>query len=197
MCDQMLEGMTLKILFATENRGKLEEARRVLSAYGIEVESVRVQLAEPDAGTVEEVARVKLRQAMEKGLNRVLVDDAGIYFKAYPEFPGVLTKRVFAGLGYRGISKLLAGESREAWFEGAVAVCWNGEIRVFKAITKGRIVEEISGDITPPPGFPFDPVFVPEGDSRTLMEMPEEDKLIHSYRRKALQQAAEWILTRV
>ncbi|SEN47960.1 non-canonical purine NTP pyrophosphatase [Lihuaxuella thermophila] len=183
----------MKIFFATQNEGKLWEAGRILGPLGIEVVPVPVELSEPDAGTMEEVARIKLKQVMERGMTRVMVDDAGIYFAAYPQFPGVLTKRVFHRIGYRGVAKLLAGESREAWFEGTVAVCWDGQIRTFSGVTRGRIIESISEKIRPEPGFPFDPIFVPEGEHRALNEMPVEDRLRYSYRRKALEKMAEWM----
>lgn len=183
----------MKILFATKNEGKLGEASRILGPLGIEVVPLPVELSEPDAGTIEEVARMKLNQVMEQGMNRVMVDDAGIYFAAYPQFPGVLTKRIFHRIGYRGIAKLLVGESREAWFEGTVAICWDGQIRTFSGVTRGRIIESLSEEMIPEPGFPFDPIFVPEGDHRVLKEMPVEERLRYSYRRKALEKMAEWM----
>ncbi|WP_164491827.1 non-canonical purine NTP pyrophosphatase [Staphylospora marina] len=185
----------MKIRFATENRAKLEEARQALSRHGIEVEGIPLKLAEPDGGTVSEVARFKLEQVRKLGMDHVMVDDAGLFFKAWPGFPGVLTKRIFDKLGYRGFAKLLDGESREAWFEGAVAVCWDGDVRVFTGVTAGMIAE-LKDSLKPVPGFPFDPVFVPEGESRPLAELSEEERLVHSYRRKALEQLADWILTK-
>jgi XTP/dITP diphosphohydrolase len=186
----------MKLLFATGNAGKLAEAQKVLAARGIQVKSLPLSLTEPDAGSVEEVARMKLRQVMERGIDGVMVDDAGIFFAAWPGFPGVLTKRVFDLLGYRGIRKLLAGERREAWFEGCVAVSWQGETKVFCGRTDGRIIEEIYDDLTPVPGFPFDPLFVPVGESTVLRDLPEERRLFHSYRRKALEQLADWLASK-
>jgi XTP/dITP diphosphohydrolase len=183
----------MKILFATQNEGKLTEANQVLAPFGIEVVSVNIPLMEPDAGTVAEVARVKLKQVMERGYDRIMVDDAGIYFAAYPQFPGVLTKRVYERIGYRGIEKLLQGESREAWFEGAVAVCWNGLVKTFTGITHGKIVDKMSDAIVPETGFPFDPIFIPDGDTRVLKEMPVEERMRYSYRRKALTKMADWL----
>ncbi len=183
----------MKILFATENQGKLTEARAVLTPLGFEVVGSRLPLTEPDAGTVEEVAKQKIAQAVALGYDRVMVDDAGIYFAAYEQFPGILTKRIFQGIGYRGIAKLLAGEDRSAWFEGTVAVCWNGQVFSCSAITKGRIMDPLPTDLDSAPGFPFDAIFVPDGETTVLNQLPEEKRLFYSYRRKALEKMARWI----
>lgn len=188
-----MEGNILKILFATKNEGKLAEANWVLAPLGMEVEGLDIHLSEPDAGTVEEVALIKLQQVMDRGYDDVMVDDAGIFFAAYPQFPGVLTKRIFDRIGYRGIHKLLLEESREAWFAGTVAICWGGEVRTFSGMTRGRMIENITESIQAEPGFPFDPIFVPDGGTRVLKEMPVIERLSYSYRRKALEKMASWL----
>lgn len=182
--------------FATTNEGKIQEAEQVLRPLGIEVVSLPLELLEPDAGTIEEVTREKLRQVKEMGLQRVMVDDAGIFFAAYPHFPGILTKRVVERIGYKGIFKLLQGESRDAWFEGAIAILWDGEINTFSARTDGRLLECLPSDVTPEPGFPFNPLFVPAGADRTLAEMSPRERERYSYRGKVLKEAARWLMER-
>ncbi|PTX59637.1 dITPase [Melghirimyces profundicolus] len=182
--------------FATQNEGKLNEAREILGPLGIEVESMNLDLAEPDRGTIEAVTMEKLRQVREMGFSRVMVDDAGIFFAAYPHFPGILTKRVFQGIGYKGIMKLLDGETRKAWFEGAVAVLWDGETVAFSAQTPGRLLKTSPDRIQPEPGFPFNSIFIPHGDHRTLSEMSAEERAHYSYRGKVLKQVARWLSER-
>ncbi|SMO65405.1 non-canonical purine NTP pyrophosphatase [Melghirimyces algeriensis] len=179
--------------FATQNEGKLQEARQVLQPYGIRVQSLSLDLVEPDLGTIEDVTKEKMNQVQSLGYQRVMVDDAGIFFKAYNRFPGILSKRVFQGIGYRGVMKLLDGESRDAWFEGAVAVLWDGKRAVFSDRTPGRIVNTIPSNIDPEPGFPFNPIFIPNGDHRTLAEMSPQERQQYSYRGKVLKKVADWI----
>ena len=112
--------------------GKCREAGRSADAFsplGIEVIHHSLTLMEPVEGRVEEVCLEKLRQVRRMGLNRVMVDDAGLILEAYPGFPGVISKRIFDQIGYRGLMKLLSGEPRQAWLEGAVAVLWDGKVR--------------------------------------------------------------------
>jgi XTP/dITP diphosphohydrolase len=183
----------MKIFFATQNKGKLAETRQILSSFGFAVESINISLAEPDAGTVEEVARIKLEQASGCGYDPIIVDDAGIFFAAYPGFPGVLTKRVFERIGYRGIKKLLSGEDRKAWFEGAVAVRWRGKQQIFTGKTTGIILNEWPDRVEPEPGFPFDPIFIPDGGTKVLKEMTPTERMAYSYRRQALEKMAQWM----
>lgn len=181
------------IYFATQNQGKIEEANQVLAPLGYEVVGVQIQMTEPDTGTVEEIAQTKLSQAIKHGYERIMVDDAGIYFNAYPQFPGVLSKRIFHRLGYRGLEKLLNNESREAWFEGAVSVYWDGQIQTFMGRTDGHLIEPLTAVQDENDSFPYDPIFIPQGDTRVLQQMPIEEKLIYSYRRKALEKMARWL----
>ncbi|WP_168188739.1 non-canonical purine NTP pyrophosphatase [Thermoflavimicrobium daqui] len=183
----------MKLLFATSNPGKLNEAIQVLEPFGIEVVECSLELVEPDVNTVREVAAQKLKQAIDQGYDQVMVDDTGIYFAAYQQFPGVLTKRIFHGIGYRGIAKLLEGEDRTAWFEGAIAICWNGQVQLFTGMTNGRIIDQIGEDIKPEPGFPYDPIFIPEGEMEVLQNLPREKRLFYSYRRIALEKMVKWL----
>ncbi|PTM56641.1 non-canonical purine NTP pyrophosphatase [Desmospora activa] len=186
----------MKLPFATTNEGKLREARHVLTPLGIDVVSLPLQLFEPDVGTIEDVTREKLKQVKERGIQRVMVDDAGIFFAAYSHFPGILTKRVFERIGYKGIFKLLQGERRDAWFEGAIAILWDGEVNTFSAHTYGRLLEEYPPGVTPEPGFPFNPLFVPVGENRTFAEMSPSEREQYSYRAKVLKEAAHWLQER-
>lgn len=183
----------ITLQFATTNQGKIREARDVLLSFGIEIEPLLINFAEPTEGSISEVALHKLTQVMKEGYQNVMVEDSGIFFAAYSQFPGILSKRVFQGIGYQGIEKLLAGETREAWFEGAVAVNWKGKTEVFSAKTFGQIIPQKDQKLKPESGLPFDPIFVPRGETQVLRQLPYQKRMEHSYRRKTLVQLARWI----
>lgn len=183
-----------RFIFATSNEGKIREASIVLSAYGIQIQPIPFSFREPITGSISDVAWDKLYQVLEIEHQNVLVEDSGIFFEAYHQFPGVLSKRVFEGIGYEGIDRLLADQSRKAWFEGAVAVSWQGEVKVFTAKMNGHIIPlSEQTTITPEPGLPFDPIFVPEGETQVLRQLPMEKRLKYSYRKKALVKMVHWI----
>ncbi|WP_044641256.1 non-canonical purine NTP pyrophosphatase [Risungbinella massiliensis] len=185
----------MELTFVTSNRAKWLEAKEILGAWGIDLKLGKYPMWEPDHGSVDEIANEKLKQVIELEEN-VMVDDAGIFFEAYPMFPGVLSKRVFQLLGYKGIQKLLVNESRKAWFEGAIAVSFQGQQNTFIGRTVGTIGHfdpDLLSDFLDHP-YPYDPIFIPEGKETVLEELDHEQKLACSYRRKALVQMAEWIL---
>ncbi len=185
----------MRLLFVTTNREKLKEARLALAPYGHQVDSIDYNFIEPTNGAVEMVAKEKLSQ-LEQAISAdspVIVDDSGLYFAAYEGFPGILTKRIFQQIGYKGIRKLLADEDRRAYFHGVIAFMWRGEVKTFHGRMHGRIIEEIPYDLPTDSQYPFDPIFVPRGSELTMSQLTIEERLKYSYRRKALDQLGDWL----
>ncbi len=185
----------MQILFVTTNSEKLKEARLALAPYGHQVESIDFDFSEPTDGAIEMIAKEKLAQLRKRvppGMP-VIVDDSGIYLVAYEGFPGILTKRIFQQIGYRGISKLLAGEDRRAYFHGVVALLWRGQVKTFHGKMHGRIIDDIPEDLPANLLYPFDPIFVPQGSELTMGELSAADRLAYSYRRKALDKLGKWL----
>ncbi len=185
----------MKLIFATTNTEKLNEAKLALAPYGYEVEPKSFDFIEPLEGNMEYIAKTKLLQIKNKvDLDApIIVDDSGIYFEAYNNFPGILTKRIFNMIGYKGVKKLLENENRNAYFHGVVVFEWNDSIKVFHGMTHGSIIKDIPDNLPDNLKFPFDPIFIPNGNTRTLGQMTIEDKLEYSYRRKALDSLGLWL----
>ncbi len=185
----------MRLLFVTTNKEKLKEARLALAPYGHQVDSIDYEFIEPTNCGIEMVAKEKLSQLEQAilGDSPVLVDDSGLYFFAYEGFPGILTKRIFQQIGYKGIRKLLVDEDRRAYFHGVVALMWKGEAKTFHGRMYGRIIEDIPYDLPTDSQYPFDPIFIPRGSEMTMSQLTIEEKLKYSYRRKALDQLGEWL----
>jgi len=185
----------VKLIFATRNQGKLKEAKLALSPFGHEVEGRTFAFLEPSEGSLERSAKIKLSQIDQNLDDPVFVDDSGIFFEAYPGFPGLLTRRIFHLIGYKGIDKILKDENRNAYFQGVVAVKWKGQIKMFDGKTTGRIIEDIPLDLPSAVDFPFDPIFIPNGSDQVLGKMTMEERVFYSYRRKALEKLVRWMHT--
>ncbi len=187
--------MSMKLIFATTNIEKFNEAKLALAPYGYEVEHESFDFNEPINGEMENIAKIKLMQVKNKlGLDApVFVDDSGIYFEAYNNFPGILTKRIFRMIGYRGIKKLLENENRKAHFHGVIAFIWNNEVKIFHGRTYGSIIKDIPDNLPDNLKFPFDPIFIPKGSTRTFGQMDIKEKLNYSYRREALDGLGLWL----
>ena len=90
-------------------------------------------------------------------MNRVMVDDAGIFLEAYPGFPGGVDQKDFRPDRIPGFYESAVGQSRQAWLEGTVAVLWDGKVGCFTGRTHGSIIEADPERLRPEPGFPFNP----------------------------------------
>ncbi|MDD4878470.1 MAG: RdgB/HAM1 family non-canonical purine NTP pyrophosphatase [Candidatus Nanoarchaeia archaeon] len=179
----------MKLFFVTGNRDKFEEVKKVTDRHGIELEWSDVDVVEQKLKTEKEVSIAKALSAL-KILNKpVLVEDTGIYFEAYRDFPGPNAKVVFNGVGINGILKLLEGKPRKAKFVTSFAFATPKMHPVaFIGECEGRIAEKPSEVID----FAYDAIFIPDGESRTFSEMGKEEKEKHSHRAKALEEFIRW-----
>lgn len=192
-----------KIVLATRNFGKVAELRRILG--GIEV----VGLEEfPDAPDVQETeptfagnALLKARAiAAHTGLPAI-ADDSGLCVDALNGMPGVLSARWSGRFGQAAGDKDRANlelvldqladvppERRGAHFACAVALVTPGGVeRIVEGRMTGRIIDRPRGE----GGFGYDPIFVPDGGTRTSAELSPQEKDAVSHRGKALRALAE------
>jgi XTP/dITP diphosphohydrolase len=189
------------LLVASRNRKKLAELRRVLDAAGISdlellsLDDVAAFDEAPETGaTFEENAVAKARDAFEATGLASVADDSGLEVDALNHMPGVLSAR-WAGVHGQDAANtalLLAqlrdvpDERRHGAFVSACALVYGtGDVRkevVVRGTWPGTIAREPRGD----GGFGYDPVFLPEGSSRTAAELSAEEKDAASHRGRAL-----------
>lgn len=185
------------LLFATHNRGKLEEMQRLLAPRGISVVSAAdMDLPEPEEteDTFVGNARIKAHAAAEATGLIALSDDSGLCVDALDGAPGVHTANWAEGPGGRdfmramsmthaALVKLNAAEPWSASFRCVLVLAWpDGHDEVFEGAISGRLVWPIRGA----EGHGYDPMFVPENNTLTFAEMPVEQKDSMSHRARAL-----------
>lgn len=186
------------VLFATSNRGKLTEARAILSPLGILVQSYDGKGVEIQADTTAEVAIRASESAAEKAKRPILVEDAGLYVDSLNGFPGPYSAYAFKTIGIVGMVKLLelaaggTSSDRAATFVSSLAFCRPGGEPV---LFEGRVAGTISRAPKGNNGFGFDPIFVPNGSTKTFAELTLEEKSRISHRAVAMRQFAEWFLS--
>lgn len=97
---------------------------------------------------------------------------------------------MFKKIGYEGILTLLRGKKdRRAAFKCAIALSIPGkEIVVFEGEEHGTVAKEAYG----PGGFGYDPIFIPDGGTKTWGEAPEV-KNTRSHRQQAIEKMVKWI----
>jgi len=183
--------LVAELYFVTSNSNKVAEAQKVLEKFGVKV--VQVESAKKVELQLPSLAEIALRAARVAYLELrapLFVEDSGLFVEALGGFPGPYSSYVYKTIGIRGILKLMEGVgNRRAWFESAVALICPPFEKVFVGRVYGSIATEARGS----GGFGFDPIFVPEGETRTLAEMSVEEKNAVSHRGKALSEMGSWL----
>jgi len=108
-----------------------------------------------------------------------MIDDSGLFVDALKGFPGVYSSYVFKTVGCDGILSLMRGvEDRRARFECCIGfMAPGGEPFIAKAVAEGTISQEKMGA----GGFGYDPVFIPQGYTRSYaqIDLPEKNRISH------------------
>jgi XTP/dITP diphosphohydrolase len=187
-----------RVLLATRNAKKLGELRRILDAEGLsgvevlglaDVEEFE-EAPETDA-TFEENALAKARDAAAAAGLPSVADDSGLEVDALNGMPGVLSARWAGRHGDdHGNLELVLAQTTDTPDErrGAAFVC--AAALVVPGGTETVVRGEWRGSLTRKPrgahGFGYDPIFVPEGESRTSAELEPAEKDALSHRGRAL-----------
>lgn len=175
----------------TRNAGKFEEARQELARFNIELRRIDADKLEVQSDDVTVIATRAAEAAYREFGVPLIVDDTGLYIKALRGFPGPYSSYVLRTIGLEGVLKLLSGvEERSACFRTAVAYVDEAGVKVFTGETCGTLTKEPRGTS----GFGYDPIFVPDGESRTYAEMDVSEKNRVSHRGKALRAFAAWYI---
>jgi XTP/dITP diphosphohydrolase len=179
--------ITGKLVIATHNPGKLVEMRELLAPYAIDATSAgELGLPEPDETgmTFRDNARIKAEAAAKATGLPAFADDSGLVVDALDGAPGIHSAR-WAGpdkdfrRAMESIEEKLRGRGanepaqRKAHFVSALCVVWpDGHAEDFEARVGGTLVWPPRGD----KGFGYDPMFLPDGHTRTFGEMPSDEK---------------------
>ncbi len=196
-----------RLIFATNNKHKVEEVRAALDGV-VEV----ITLAEAGLhGEIPETADTLQGNALQKAewvieqlkvkseelrVDGVFADDTGLEVEALNGAPGVYSAR-YAGEHCSfddNIDKLLAAldgkENRKADFRTIICLIENGEVRYFEGRVDGQILTERHSNGE---GFGYDPVFLPDRFAVSFAEMPLEVKNSISHRGLAVKKLKEYL----
>lgn len=181
----------MKLVFCTHNQNKVKEIERLT---GSDVEwltlndiSYRQEIPEPFQ-TLEENARTKAETVFRASGLPCFSEDSGLFTDALNGEPGVHSAR-YAGPNANAtnnmallIERMKGISNRKATFKTVIAFFTAEHCLYFTGECSGILLEKPQGTA----GFGYDPLFVPDGDTRTFAEMTLDEKNLYSHRRKAM-----------
>ena len=181
----------MRLVLATRNAGKVAELRRILDGLGVE-------LVDADAAglpEVEETGDSFTANALLKAVAAAaacglacIADDSGLVVDALDGEPGILSAR-YAGMHGNDAENLAlvlqrmdGRDDRRARFVCAAALAApDGRTWTAGGVLEGSLVTVPRGD----GGFGYDPIFLPDGQTRTTAELAPADKDAISHRGRA------------
>lgn len=189
----------MKIVFATNNKHKLEEIKDILGKDFEIVSLAEIGCHEdiPETGlTLEENARQKSTYIVEHYNHDCFADDTGLEVDALNGEPGVHSARYAEGTDHDSeanmrklLSRMSSVKERTARFRTVISLIINGVEHQFEGRVEGRIATEKHGK----EGFGYDPIFIPEGYDKSFAELGEEVKNQISHRARAVKKLAEYL----
>lgn len=183
----------MKLIIASNNKHKIYEIKKILGGVFEEILSLREAGIDhetvEDGSTFMENAVKKAREIAEISGCPSLADDSGITAHALGDEPGVFSAR-FAGVhgddeaNNALLLKRLSDKSdKSAHYTCAMALAYpDGGLVTAEGYMYGSITENRRGER----GFGYDPIFIPEGEERTVAELSDDEKNAISHRGKAL-----------
>ena len=178
-----------ELFFASSNLHKFEEAQRILSNLGLSISLFETKLEEIQSNSLHEIAKRKAIDAYSKKQKPVIIEDDGLFINSLEGFPGPYSSYVYDTIGNKGIIRLLENTKlRDAKFVAIIAY-YNGvdDVKLFESSIPGKISSIIEQG-----GWGYDPIFIPDGESKTYANVSDKDKFSH--RSAALKKFSDWFM---
>lgn len=177
----------MQIRFLSKNKHKIDEARRILEAYDIDLLATHAEIDELQTSNTEKLLRDKALKAFKQVGRPIFVEHTGLYLDLLNGFPGGLTQNFWDALKKDKFSELFACDKPVM---ARTDICYVDGRKVW------HFTGEVAGIIVSPPrvdhGFQWDCVFQPSGFDKTFSERGLMKDQV-SMRRKALEQLAQHI----
>jgi len=188
----------MDLVFATNNKHKIEEVQHLLNNkfHLLSLGDIKCneELTETSK-TLEENASQKANYVHTKFNVNCFADDTGLEIEALNGKPGVLSAR-YAGEekeSEKNIEKVLHElkntKNRKARFKTIISLFIDEKEYLFEGIINGKITEEKHGR----QGFGYDPIFTPDGSTRSFAEMSLEEKNKISHRAISIKKLAAFL----
>ena len=178
-----------ELFFASSNEHKFQEAERILANLGMQINLFKTTLEEIQSNNLNDIAEKKAINAYDLIQKPVIIEDDGLFINTLNGFPGPYSSYVYDTIGNKGIMDLLENSKvRDAKFVSIIAYCDSDcDVKLFESSIPGKISSVIEKG-----GWGYDPIFIPDGESKTYANVSDKDKFSH--RSAALTKFSNWFL---
>ena len=186
------------LIFATNNRNKVAEIQSLVGAnftiIPLKEAGIEIEIPEPH-DQLEANAHEKAVTIFNLTHQNCFSEDTGLEIEALDGAPGVKSAR-YAGENSNAqdnidlvLNRMTGIENRSAQFRTVICLIWENQTHYFEGVCKGQILSNMQGEN----GFGYDPIFVPDGTSKSFANMTMEEKNQFSHRKKAVSQLFEFL----
>ncbi len=186
------------LIFATNNRNKVAEIQSLVgpnfTIIPLKEAGIEIDIPEPH-DQLEDNAKEKALTIFNMTNQNCFSEDTGLEIIALGGAPGVKSAR-YAGENSNAqsnidlvLSNMKGVENRTAQFRTVICLIWENQTYYFEGICKGQILSNMQGEN----GFGYDPIFVPDGASKSFANMTMEEKNTFSHRKKAVTQLFDFL----
>jgi len=186
------------LIFATNNRNKVAEIQSLVGAnftiIPLKEAGIEIDIPEPH-DQLEANAHEKAVTIFNLTHQNCFSEDTGLEIVALNGAPGVKSAR-YAGENSNAqanidlvLSKMAGIENRTAQFRTVICLIWENQTYYFEGVCKGQILSNMQGEN----GFGYDPIFVPDGATKSFANMTMDEKNTFSHRKKAVMQLFDFL----
>ncbi len=188
----------MKLIFASNNKHKIEELKSYIGnqfeLLSLEDANIEIDIPEP-YDTLEENAITKSRTIFDLTGMNCFSEDTGLEIEILNGEPGVKSaryagdERSFKSNIDKVLKKMGQSKNRKARFRAVISLIIDGIETQFEGVCNGTIISEEKGE----KGFGYDPIFVPDGASKTFAQMTLIEKNHYNHRAKAAGKLLEYL----
>lgn len=171
--------LTTPLVFITGNMNKAKWTQRYIH---VPMTHKKLDLTEIQSLDIKEIVEHKVKKAYAILKQPVMVEDTSFVFQELGKLPGPLIKWFFEEMGNEGLCNLIH-KNRRAFYNVTFGIYDGKQLHLCEGVVHGTIAEKPRGE----KGFGWDPIFIPEGKTKTHGEMTDEEIDAVSARRLALE----------
>lgn len=182
-----MENKKNRLYFVSKSNEKADELAAFFSKHNISISHLDYSIEELQSNDVKRIVKDKAIKAFKHFSRDLIVEHTSLEIPYLGALPGGLTQLFVEKLGVEKIATITGGKIAKA--RTSIGVIYRNKYFYFEGVVRGRIASKPCGK----GGFAWDPIFVPDGESRTFAQMHSEKPGI-SMRSKAAAKVVDFLI---